>query len=77
MEGVNSLGKNTWGNGKKGEKSSSISVVNTEEEWLTEVDEPSIEALELSSPAIVPDDSDTDAFSDPFWQDVDAELTNQ
>lgn len=77
MEGVNALGKNSWGNIKKDDKSTAISIVNTDEEWLTEVDEPSIDALELSSPAIVPDDSDTEAFSDPFWQDVDTELTNQ
>lgn len=31
---------------------------------------------ELSTPLLTNDESDSDTFSDRFWQDVDAELTN-
>lgn len=45
-------------------------------EWLLDCDEASTEALELSSPAGPPEDVESDTFSEPFWQDVDGELTN-
>ncbi|KAI9590347.1 anaphase-promoting complex subunit 7 isoform X2 [Glossina fuscipes] len=77
LEGVNALGKVSWSNNKNEQDTSMTSSTNQDEEWPIECDEPSIEAVELlSSPAVAHDDGESDTFSDPFWQDVDAELTN-
>ncbi|ALC49517.1 Apc7 [Drosophila busckii] len=47
------------------------------QDWLLDgEDTTSRDALELSSPAMAKDDDDSDAFSDPFWEDVDGEMTN-
>lgn len=43
-------------------------------DWLLDYDE--AEPLELSSPAGPAEDAESDAFSEPFWQAVDSELTN-
>ncbi|KAL7744881.1 hypothetical protein ACLKA6_007162 [Drosophila palustris] len=46
-------------------------------EWLLDCEEVSNDVLELSSPAVVPqEDAESDTFSEPFWQDVDGEMTN-
>ncbi|XP_030387331.1 anaphase-promoting complex subunit 7-like [Scaptodrosophila lebanonensis] len=45
-------------------------------EWLLECEEASNDALEMSSPAAPHDDAESDTFSEPFWHDVDGEITN-
>ncbi|XP_023306655.2 anaphase-promoting complex subunit 7 [Lucilia cuprina] len=76
LDGVNALGKANWASNKNEQDTSMASSTNQDEEWPIECDEPSIEAVEFSSPAVAHDDNESDTFSDPFWQDVDAELTN-
>ncbi|XP_075156273.1 anaphase-promoting complex subunit 7 [Haematobia irritans] len=75
LDGVNALGNAQWTNTKNEQDTSMVSSAN-EDEWPIECDEPSVEAVELSSPAVQNDDDESDTFSDPFWQDVNAELTN-
>lgn len=76
LDGVNALGKANWAGNKNEQDTSMASSANQDEEWPIECDEPSIEAVEFSSPAEAHDDNESDTFSDPFWQDVNAELTN-
>jgi len=45
-------------------------------EWLLDCEEMSNDVLELSSPAVPQEDAESDTFSEPFWQDVDGEITN-
>ncbi|XP_030386548.1 anaphase-promoting complex subunit 7 [Scaptodrosophila lebanonensis] len=46
-------------------------------EWLLDCEETSNDALEMSSsPAVPQDDAESETFSEPFWQDVDGEITN-
>ncbi|XP_034115699.1 anaphase-promoting complex subunit 7 [Drosophila albomicans] len=46
-------------------------------EWLLDCEEMSNDVLELSSPAVAQEDGDFDTFSDdPFWQDIDVDITN-
>ncbi|EDV92072.1 anaphase-promoting complex subunit 7 [Drosophila grimshawi] len=45
-------------------------------DWLLDCDETSNEALELSSPVVPQEDTESDSFSEPFWQDVDGDMPN-
>uniref|UniRef100_A0A1I8Q2R2 Anaphase-promoting complex subunit 7 n=1 Tax=Stomoxys calcitrans TaxID=35570 RepID=A0A1I8Q2R2_STOCA len=75
LDGVNALGKAQWSN-TKNEQDTSMASSTNEDEWPIECDEPSVEAVELSSPAVQNDDDESDTFSDPFWQEVNADITN-
>ncbi|XP_037928883.1 anaphase-promoting complex subunit 7 [Teleopsis dalmanni] len=73
VDGVNALGQASRSSAKDSDAINNSMA--QDEEWPIECDEPSMEGVELSSPAIAHDaDGESDTFSDPFWQDVDAEL---
>lgn len=72
LEGLNAIGQAARTN-LKPDESLSLATTTQDEEWPIDYDEPSIETVEFSSPAVGAVDGESE--SDPIWSDVDTELT--